>query len=699
MNSVSVLLNDTTGDIGQSLSINTNPIIGPLNGTVVINTNGTITYIPTNGFIGLDSLQYSVCDNGNPQSCDTATIFINVLPPYADVSVSKTVSNATPIIGETVTFTIVAQNNGPEQALGVTITDFIQSGFNFVSSNTTSGSYSNNVWNIGNMSNNQSDTLVVTAIVNANGNYLNTAFYTPVTLDTVQTNDTSSVILSPILNLIDRSVTKNFSVQPNATAGDTIIFTVTLTNNGNIPSYQNNLIDTLQSGYTFVSYTSTNGIYNVSNIVIGGINPFTWNVDTLLPGETDTLEVTAIINGGGEHYNRASIDTINDPTPTNNTAVANPTLASADLSLTKSVDKHFPQLNENITYTIKVNNAGPSLVSQLTVKDILPAELQFITSTPSQGSYNQASGIWTVADNNSGIQALNNGGIATLSIVAKVISIGVIINTAEVSSSNVVDPDSSPLNGLLEDDLDTAAIKVGAVDLSITKTVSDSLPSMVEIVNNQTNLINPKITFTITVINTGESAATGVSLVDTLSKYYNIIDYTVSKGVYSDSSHIWTIGNVGIGEVVTLTILVEILSESYGTNNNKLDYLNKAQIFTCNETDKDSYPGNDIKTEDDYAQVNVIPSGIIIPEGFSPNGDGIGDKFVIENPNGHALNLRVYNRWGTMVYKMEGYDNSWDGEVNFGFRTGEGLPDGTYYYIVDDTIDGNNYLRYITLKR
>ncbi|MCS7086454.1 MAG: gliding motility-associated C-terminal domain-containing protein, partial [Bacteroidia bacterium] len=66
-----------------------------------------------------------------------------------------------------------------------------------------------------------------------------------------------------------------------------------------------------------------------------------------------------------------------------------------------------------------------------------------------------------------------------------------------------------------------------------------------------------------------------------------------------------------------------------------------------------------------------------IPNGFSPNGDGINDTFVIirgilsKYPNNK---LSIYNRWGTEVYFKEGYDNGWDAKD---------LPDGTYWYVLD----------------
>lgn len=89
---------------------------------------------------------------------------------------------------------------------------------------------------------------------------------------------------------------------------------------------------------------------------------------------------------------------------------------------------------------------------------------------------------------------------------------------------------------------------------------------------------------------------------------------------------------------------------------------------------------------------------IPVPEGFSPNGDGKNDWFVIDGIENYPNNtFTVYNRWGNVVYEAKPYNNEWDGRWDNESRAGEGLPIGTYFYILDlgndtEPITGSIYL-------
>jgi hypothetical protein len=74
-----MIANDFDPD-GDNIMVNTTIINGPLNGTAIIFGNGTFAYTPTTDFVGDDEFTYVICDDGTPSLCDTATVYITVLP-------------------------------------------------------------------------------------------------------------------------------------------------------------------------------------------------------------------------------------------------------------------------------------------------------------------------------------------------------------------------------------------------------------------------------------------------------------------------------------------------------------------------------------------------------------------------------------------------------------------------------------------
>jgi len=85
---------------------------------------------------------------------------------------------------------------------------------------------------------------------------------------------------------------------------------------------------------------------------------------------------------------------------------------------------------------------------------------------------------------------------------------------------------------------------------------------------------------------------------------------------------------------------------------------------------------------------------LTIYNGFSPNGDNINDLFIVEGLEDTVEDkIAIFNRWGNLVFSSTNYQNDWDGRWN-----GEDLPDGTYFYVIDDG-DGNEHHGYIQLQR
>ncbi|QZT36232.1 gliding motility-associated C-terminal domain-containing protein [Halosquirtibacter xylanolyticus] len=85
----------------------------------------------------------------------------------------------------------------------------------------------------------------------------------------------------------------------------------------------------------------------------------------------------------------------------------------------------------------------------------------------------------------------------------------------------------------------------------------------------------------------------------------------------------------------------------------------------------------------------LVRAGVLkVIRGFSPNGDGINDRFEIKAIKMcKESEIHIYNRWGDLVYKnirygLDGETSWWDGIATEGMNNGNAVTSGTYYYIL-----------------
>ncbi len=145
-------------------------------------------------------------------------------------------------------------------------------------------------------------------------------------------------------------------------------------------------------------------------------------------------------------------------------------------------------------------------------------------------------------------------------------------------------------------------------------------------------------------------------------------------------------------------------AELLGVNKGKMTFSLVDKQLCINYTPPKDYIGKDaafFRVCDSRGACNTIQvdivvytDGVVVYNGFSPNGDGTNDVLIIEGLDKHPKNeLHIYNRWGSEVYTVKGYKNDWGGKWNEG-----NLPDGTYFYTLDDG-DGKEYKGYIQIQR
>jgi len=216
---------------------------------------------------------------------------------------------------------------------------------------------------------------------------------------------------------------------PNpAIQGGRFDYTLTVTNAGPAPTTDVSLSDQLPSGARFVQATASQGVCSIAQQYVRCA------LDSLDGGHTATVTITVNAVQSGTIYNTASVmGREYDPYEGNNTATATTDVQSgqsaADLSVANSVDRASATAGDNLTYTITVTNAGPSVAVGTHLSDQLPDGAQFVSASPSQGS---CAGLGT--DVACELGDLISGGTATVTVVVRAANPGTNVNTAYVTS-------------------------------------------------------------------------------------------------------------------------------------------------------------------------------------------------------------------------------------------------------------------------
>ena len=201
--------------------------------------------------------------------------------------------------------------------------------------------------------------------------------------------------------------------------------------------------------------------------------------------------------------------------------------ANADILVSKTVSNTAPAVGATVTYTVAVTNLGPSDATVVDVLDVLPAGLAFVSASPSQGTYDNTTGLWSAG-------SLAHTATAILTITATVTQSGAIDNTATLQSGAPVDPNPGN-NG------PTATLTAGReADLVISKTPS-----------SPTVNAGASMGWTIVVTNNGPSAVTNASVTDMFDSAYPSPTWTCVASSGSSCAAASGTGNI----VTTVSLL------------------------------------------------------------------------------------------------------------------------------------------------
>ena len=289
-------------------------------------------------------------------------------------------------------------------------------------------------------------------------------------------------------------------------------------------------------------------------------------------------------------------------------------LLEADYEITKEVDQTGVGVGTDVTFTVTITNNGPNDLTEfgadagIEVTDLLPAGLALVSATPSAGTYDSGTGLWSLG-------ALPVSGSETLTIVATVTEAGLFTNTAALTGSSL--PDTNGAN-----DSGDAAVEGRVADLAVDK-----------VVDNAAVDVGTDVTFTVTLTNNGPNDATGVTVTDQLPAGLAFVSATASQGSYDDGTGLWNVGALANGGAATLAVTATLTEASV---------TNTASVTASDLSDPNPDNDSDSAVVDKCA--NVDPGDLPFWDGtITNNGDGTG-SIPLEAPLGlKGLELVDFN--------------------------------------------------------
>ena len=532
------------------------------------------------------------------------------VPPEADLEVIKLVSDANVYKGDLVNWTIIITNNGPDDAVNTKVIDKLPNGLIYVSDD-SNGDYNpeTGIWTVQKLANGESRTLIIQTLVNiTNATIKNVAVGTSDTYDPDESNNngTNKTNVSPESDLEVIKIVSNKTVSN----GDIVTWTIIIINHGPDDAVNVRTTDRLPLGLQYVG-DNTNGAYDLQT----GL----WAVGNLKKGERRVIIIDTLVNATNTTIKNVAFGTsdIPDPDPSNNNDTNRTNvIPEADLEVIKQTSSTTAHKGDLINWTIIVINHGPDDAVNAKVTDKLPNGLVYV-SDDANGAYDPETGIWTIGN-------LKNGARVTLVITTLVNITNTTIENVAIGTSDIPDPDPSNNNGTNKTNVMPEA------DLAITKEVTDIM-----------YYINDTVVWTITLINNGPDCAVDTVVSEVLPDGLELINYTATKGTYTDG--IWTVGNMESGESLTLVLNTKVTISNANITN----------VVAANSStyDPDESNNNDSAIAKIYPYVDLELAKIANIEKVN-----VGDKVI----------------W-TIIVKNKGVDKAVNSRVT------DVLPDGLKY--------------------
>lgn len=464
----------------------------------------------------------------------------------ADLSITETVTPTQTQPGGSLTYTITANNGGPSDATGVAITDTLPLGVTLQSVTPTQGTCTGTTsiaCAIGTVTNGATVTVAVVVQVTGAGSLVNNVAVSANETDPVSTNNSASLTTSSI----GADLVLSVNAPTGVLFGQDQPYTFTIFNNGPNDAGTTTFTDTIPANMSFVSADIGGAPCSVTAGLV------TCTVASLAPSTSVNVNLVLHPTIAGTFINAASVQgSVTDTNTANNTVSVSSTIApDADLRIAGSASPQQAQPGTNITYTITVQNFGPSDATGVVVSDNLSGLTSTVSATPTQGSCSGSAPVTC------GLGTLTNGASATITIVAVVNTAGSLTNVATATANEV---DTVPANNSVS--IQSSSI---AADLAISTAPAGSM--------------NGEPAYSATVTNNGPSGATGVTFTA------NLVRYTFSGALPSSCTYVaptltCPIGSIAAGTSVTLTIAAQPPSSGWS----EIDFAARGNEFDPNPT-------------------------------------------------------------------------------------------------------------------
>lgn len=528
---------------------------------------------------------YKIDPDKTPVSKQSTSNTVSTVINVGSLTATKSVSKSYATIGDVLTYTVDIFNDGNVVAKNVNFRDVIPTGLTFVTDSVIINGVSKPGFNpyssftLGDII--SGDTVVVkfdatvsslpTPSLISNIASLTFAYkIDPNGSDLygqTNSNKADTQINLGSLNLT-KTVNKNY-----ATTGDTIIYTVVVTNNGNVNATDVIFTDNLQSDVTF-----NTGSVKIDGDIYENYDPnqgFSLGTIEPLASVTVSFTVTVIqqpthdsvlnyavgtfnykVNPSGQNYSKSSISN------TVYTIIIYP-----KLSMAKSVNKLYATLQDTLNYNVLVKNDGNTTISNLAFADTLSNGAIFKTGTVTIDGVS-----YPDYDPIAGFNLPNNLIAGNTSLVQFNVTVNSVPTPPQVTNY-------ATSNGVYKVDPQGGNYPISATSNTVTTNINVGSLSNTKSVDKLYAKVNDTITYTSTIINTGNVNATSLRFTDLLQSELSYVLGTVriNNVLYPalDPTLGFDLSDLAPNQTVTVTFDAKINSlpvPAYVTNTSQIQF-------------------------------------------------------------------------------------------------------------------------------